>query len=172
MSSQARKAANKRNAVRSTGPLTASGKQRASRNALKHGLSTSIRHRPDISNKIEALAVAIAGANSIPRRLQAARGVAEAELELRRLQEFRLALIEVEAAKIRAATKGDRQDGGDERATQDTARAYMQALPVLAKLERYSLIGADSGLGGRSIEGPLYPELSAGDGSLSTAHGQ
>jgi hypothetical protein len=139
MSSHARMAANKRNAARSTGPFTALGKQRASRNALKHGLSTIIRHHPDISNKIEALAVAIAGANSIPRRLQAARGVAEAELELRRLQEFRLALIEVEAAKIRAATKaaGDRQDGSDERATQDAARAYMQALPVLSKLERY-----------------------------------
>jgi hypothetical protein len=139
MSSHARMAANKRNAARSTGPLTPLGKQRASRNALKHGLSTSIRHQPDISNKIEALAVAIAGANSIPRRLQAARGVAEAELGLRRLQEFRLALIEVEAAKIRAATKaaGDRQNGSDERATQDTARAYMQALAVLAKLERY-----------------------------------
>lgn len=139
MSSHARMAANKRNAARSTGPLTPLGKQRASRNALKHGLSASIRHHRDISNKIEALAVAIAGANSIPRRLQAARGVAEAELELRRLQEFRLALIEAEAAKIRAATNaaGDRQDGGDERATQDTARAYMQALPVLAKLERY-----------------------------------
>ena len=89
-------------------------------------------------NKIGDLAVAIAGANSIPRRLQAARGVAEAELRLWRLQEFRLALIEVEAAKIRAATKaGDRQDGSDERATQDTARAYMQTLPVLTKLERY-----------------------------------
>jgi hypothetical protein len=109
-SSQARKAANKRNAVRSTGPLTASGKQRASRNALKHGLSTSIRHRPDISNKIEALAVAIAGANSIPRRLQAARGVAEAELELRRLQEFRLALIEVEASRLAAAVDEATED--------------------------------------------------------------
>ena len=65
--------------------------------------------------------------------------LSEAELELRRLQEFRLALIEVEAAKIRAATKaaGDHQDDSDERTTQDTARACMQALPVLAKLERY-----------------------------------
>jgi hypothetical protein len=139
MSSPASIEANKRNAVRSTGPLSASGKQRASRNALKHGLSTSIRHRPDISAKIEALAVAIAGANSIPRRLQAARGVAAAELELKRLQEFRLALIDVETAKIRAAANatGNHLAGGDDCVTQDTARAYQQAMPALAKLERY-----------------------------------
>jgi hypothetical protein len=139
MSSQARITANKRNALRSTGPITASGKQRASRNSLKHGLSTSIRHPSDTSCKIEAMAVAIAGANSTPRRLEAGRGIAAAELELKRLQEFRLALIEVEAIKIRAATQaaGNYQAGGDERATQDTARAYMQAIPVLAKLDRY-----------------------------------
>ena len=55
------------------------------------------------------------------------------------MEEFRLTLIEVEAAKIRATPKadGDRQDGSDERTTRETARAYMQALPVLAKLERY-----------------------------------
>ena len=139
MLSKARVAANKRNAVRSTGPLSASGKQRASRNAFRHGLSVSIRHRPDISNKIEALAVAIAGKKAAPRLLNAARGVAEAELELRRLEEFRLALIEVEAAKICAGTRAAEDDlnGSDERPMQDTARAYMQALPALGRLERY-----------------------------------
>ena len=85
------------------------------------------------------MALAIAGVNSTPPRLQAARDVAEAELELRRLEEFRLALIEVEAAQIVASKKaiGEQQKASDETATDDTARAYMQALPVLAKLERY-----------------------------------
>ena len=139
ISSQRRIAANKRNADSSTGPLTASGKQRASRNAIKHGLSVSIRYQCNAANEIETLALAIAGVNSTRLRLQAARDVAEAELELRRLQEFRLALIEVEAAKIVASKKamGDQQKASDEPATDDTARAYMQALPVLAKLERY-----------------------------------
>ncbi len=138
MSSQASLTANKRNALRSTGPLTASGKRRVSRNALKHGLSTSMRHHPGNSTKIEALAVAIAGPNSDPVRLQAARGVAEAEFELRRQREFRLALVEVEAAKIRAATRvaGEVADVG-ERAMQSTAQAFMLALPRLTKLDRY-----------------------------------
>ena len=138
MSSQASLTANKRNALRSTGPLTASGKRRVSRNALKHGLSTSMRHQPGNSAKIEALAVAIAGPNSDPVRLQAARAVAEAEFELRRQREFRLALVEVEAAKIRVTAKvtGDDEDAGD-RDMRDTARAVMQALPHLTKLDRY-----------------------------------
>jgi hypothetical protein len=138
-SSQRRIAGNKRNADSSTGPLTASGKQRASRNAMKHGLSVSIRYQPDAADEIETLALAITGGNSAPQRLQAARDIAEAELEFRRLEEFRLALIEVEAAKFAAAKKepGDQQEMIDEYATLDTARAYMQAMPVLAKLERY-----------------------------------
>ena len=52
--------------------------------------------------------MAIAGKKAAPRLLNAARGVAEAELELRRLEEFRLALIEVEAAKICAAREQPR----------------------------------------------------------------
>ncbi len=138
MSSHAQLTANKRNAARSTGPLTASGKQRVSRNALKHGLSTSIgRHRAN-STKIEALAVAIAGDNAETHRLRAARGVAEAAFELRHQQEFRLALVEVEAVRISAATKvaPDHEDDGDH-ATADAARGFMLALPVLAKLDRY-----------------------------------
>ena len=93
---------------------------------------------PANSTKIEALAVAIAGANPEPHLLQAARGVAEAEFELRNQREFRLALVEVEAVRISAATKvaADHQDGGDH-ATTDAARAFMLALPLLAKLDRY-----------------------------------
>jgi len=128
--------ANKRNAVRSTGPFTASGKRRVSRNALKHGLSTSIRHQLGNSAKIEALAVAIAGPNSDPVRLQAARGVADAEFELRRQREFRLALVEVEAAKIRAAAKvaSDDEDAGG-RDMRDTARALNLSARYLRKAE-------------------------------------
>jgi hypothetical protein len=141
MQSQARGEANKQNAARSTGPLTAVGKRRASRNACKHSLNISIRHDPGISNRIEALAVAIAGKNATPRLLQAARDVAEAHLEARRLQDFKLALIELEATRIQVAMKArgirDQQNEGDKRTMQLSAEAYIRALPVLAKLERY-----------------------------------
>jgi len=99
--------------ARTSGPRSAVGRRTASRNALKHGLSVSIRHRPDISGTIEDLAVEIAGKNAAPRLLNAARDVAEADLERRRLAKFRLALMEVEAAKIHAATNavGDKNAG-------------------------------------------------------------
>ena len=44
--SPARVAANRRNAKRSTGPRTVAGKQRASRNALKHGLCARFENLP------------------------------------------------------------------------------------------------------------------------------
>jgi hypothetical protein len=42
MTTQAKAEANRRNALRSTGPRTAAGKERASRNALRHGLRAEV----------------------------------------------------------------------------------------------------------------------------------
>lgn len=124
--SEGRTLANKRNAARGTGPT---GKLRASQNALKHGLNVSIRHEPGASDKIETLAVAIACDNPTPQRIQAARDVAEACLELRRVQQFKLALIESEAAKLRATVADDVEA--------EYTQACVQALPALTKVERY-----------------------------------
>ena len=46
LSSQRRIDANRRNALRSTGPRTPAGKKRSSRNALKHGLCAEFAHLP------------------------------------------------------------------------------------------------------------------------------
>lgn len=100
MASPRRIAANRRNAARSTGPVTATGKMRASRNALKHGFNVSVRHDPATSVKLEVLAEAIAGKNPTARRLRAALDVAEAQLELKRVQEYRLALIELSKSRL------------------------------------------------------------------------
>lgn len=141
MSSQSRIEANRRNAAHSTGPRTATGKRRASRNARKHGLSVGVRYDPGMSNKIGTLALAIAGKNATPRRLQSAHDVAEAELELRHVQELKLSLIEVEAAAIRDVTKiadgTNRKNDNGEYALRDLAQSEMRASSVLTKLERY-----------------------------------
>ena len=101
MSSERRIEANRRNAARSTGPRTTKGKQRASGNAYKHGWSVNIRHISDMSDKIEALAIAIAGYKAKPHHLQVAREVGEARFHLRRLQECKLSLLEVDDARLR-----------------------------------------------------------------------
>ena len=46
MSSNRKLAANKRNGCKSSGPRTAAGKKKASRNALKHGLSAVVHRQP------------------------------------------------------------------------------------------------------------------------------
>ena len=59
MATQKQIEANRRNARKSSGPRSASGKKRASRNALKHGLTTPIAGAA-VTREIEALARQIA----------------------------------------------------------------------------------------------------------------
>ena len=53
--------ANRANAQASSGPKTAQGRARASRNALRHGLSIPVTSDPSMSEEVEALAREIAG---------------------------------------------------------------------------------------------------------------
>ena len=138
MQSPIRITANRRNAIHSTGPLTAAGKMRASRNAIKHGLSISIRDDPKIPSMIDALALAITGSNPKARKLQAACDVAETYLEHRRLQEFKLALIRTDAASICAArNQSGNTQNVNEQLLDDNLRAYIRTLPLLIGIERY-----------------------------------
>ena len=141
MSSERRIEANRRNAARSTGPRTTEGKQRASGNAYKHGWSVNIRHIPDMSDKIEALAVAIAGDNAKPHHLQAAREVAEALFQLRRLRACKLSLLEVEDTRLRtiASIIADCTGEGDDttQMSQDAVQYDPDIEAKLAAIGRY-----------------------------------
>ena len=61
MATERQIAANRRNAVKSTGPRTSAGKMRARRNSYRHGLSVgaAVRHK-----HVERLAREIAGAGA------------------------------------------------------------------------------------------------------------
>jgi hypothetical protein len=76
--------ANRANAQRSTGPRTEQGKARASRNALRHGLSIPVLSDPGLSKQVEDLAHRIAKESSKAGLLKPARLVAEAEVDLTR----------------------------------------------------------------------------------------
>jgi hypothetical protein len=96
MASERQIAANRANARKSAGPRSASGKTRASRNALKHGLTTPMSGAA-FAREVEALARQMTspddGFAMVP-----ARAAAEAQLELARVQRVKIAVIERLAA--------------------------------------------------------------------------
>ncbi len=84
---------NRINSGVSTGPKTAAGKARASKNALRHGLNIPVELEPVYGQEIDRLALRIAGEAAAPERLALARRIAEAQVDLRRIRDHRLSLV-------------------------------------------------------------------------------
>jgi hypothetical protein len=93
MISHRKRAANRRNSARSTGPRTSAGKARSSRNALRHGLAIAVARDAAASLEVERLSTVITGGRRDPVLLYHARIAAEAELEILRVRAARAALI-------------------------------------------------------------------------------
>lgn len=89
MASAKQIAANRANAKRSTGPRSAVGKLRSSRNAYRHGLSYPFRFDRAASEKVEALTRLLVGEGANGPQLAAAVEFAEAQLELLRIRTVR-----------------------------------------------------------------------------------
>jgi hypothetical protein len=83
---------NRANSRASTGPRTPRGRSRAACNALRHGLSLPICSDPAWSEQVEALTREIAGDAGLQIR-RAARLVAEAQIDLRRVRQARHQLL-------------------------------------------------------------------------------
>jgi hypothetical protein len=94
MASERQIAANRRNARKSTGPRSGAGKTRASRNAYRHGLTLSITSTVEYAKQLETLVRKIAGNTQNALKLERARAIAQAELELARVRRAKVALIE------------------------------------------------------------------------------
>ena len=94
MASERQVAANRRNARKSTGPRSAAGKKRASRNAFRHGLTSTLISIPERVKRIEKLARKIAGTAEDMITLQCARTAAEAEFQLAHIRQARRGLID------------------------------------------------------------------------------
>jgi integrase len=82
----ARIKANRQNSTRSTGPRTKSGKARSSQNAKKHSLTLPLHLIPSLEPEVEALARLIVPDDAASVCYEAARGVAEAQIDLRRVK--------------------------------------------------------------------------------------
>jgi len=93
MISSRKEQANRSNAKRSTGPRTAEGKARASRNALGHGLAIPVTANPALQAEVHQLARAILLSCGPGGNLEVATRVAEAQVDLNRVRCARSQLI-------------------------------------------------------------------------------
>ena len=99
-SSERRIAANRRNALLSSGPRTAAGKVRVSKNALRHGLAVSLLKDPMMAADIEALARSLLDQDDA--FMAEARIVAESEFDLERIHQANVSLINSRIASLAA----------------------------------------------------------------------
>jgi hypothetical protein len=84
---------NRANARLSTGPKSTEGRTRSAKNALRHGLSRSVRASPIFSEEVEALAFEIVGTDAGAETQELARQIAEAQIDLRRVRYARHELL-------------------------------------------------------------------------------
>jgi hypothetical protein len=153
MTSERMIAANRRNGRRGCGPRTAAGKASSSRNALRHGLSVRLVDGPGTCAEVEKLARIIAGADADDVQLGHARIVAEAQLDLMRIQSAKVAIMNSLIGNVipsSAAILGDGvtpgSQGGNAGVESDDVSSescFMQGfatptiLRQLSRLERY-----------------------------------
>jgi hypothetical protein len=86
-------AANRANAVRSTGPRTAAGKTVVARNAVRHGLNISVLADSALAAEAAALAQRIAGEGASEPRRSAALRIAEAQVDVLRIRRVRIQIM-------------------------------------------------------------------------------
>jgi hypothetical protein len=100
MTSKCMIASNRSNGRRSRGPRTAAGKASSRLNALQHGLSLSVLNEPSICAEVEKLARIIAGAGADDAQLSQARIIAEAQLDLVRIQGAKATIMTSHMAEL------------------------------------------------------------------------
>lgn len=162
MASAKQIAANKRNAARSTGPRSSSGKKRVSRNAYRHGLSQSVTSLRELQEELDERALELAQGSRDPLTLENARRVAEAELDVWRARWAKTGFIartfvfgRVDLPPfttprmirwLKAFERGIELPFTDamehvppmpDEASHRTAEAIRRALPELLKMDRY-----------------------------------
>jgi hypothetical protein len=165
MATERQIAANRRNARKSTGPRSNAAKKRASRNAYRHGLSSSLPSSAATAKWLDEFAHKIAGDSNSTIVLEHARTAAQAEFDLARVRRVKVALIQrvsalgaldappvfgssaKEIRYLKSILSGrappilpepvDPLATMPTREPERTAEAIRRALPELRKLDRY-----------------------------------
>jgi hypothetical protein len=100
--------ANRANSCRSTGPKTIAGRATAARNSCRHGLAVPIPLDPALSAEVDAMAQMIAG-DEFPELIEAARRIAEAEVDVIRARRARKQLLSQTLSASRGQPIGPRR---------------------------------------------------------------
>jgi hypothetical protein len=148
MTSERKIAANRKNSRKSSGPRTAAGKSKASRNALRHGLAAITYRRPVPSAEIELFAKSLCGDDDDPALLKEARAIAESEMVLRIIRMQQIAVIErLRELTAIALEKGDNSiELGRARQMQSwiAYREVEQLVPKLLDKYKYQILAGDN----------------------------
>jgi len=94
MTSERKRTANRRNGRKGNGPRSAAGKERASRNALRHGLAALGNGNGIASDDVDSLAFVICDEDDNPELWPLAQAISRNELVLQAIGEQQIALIE------------------------------------------------------------------------------
>jgi hypothetical protein len=143
MASERQIAANRRNARTSTGPRSSVGKNRASHNSYRHGLTARPVSSANLAKAIEKLARKIAADSTNAVILEHARTAAQAEFDLARIRQAKVAVIERMLASADGVPPAGRivSIGAEARLPSQEperlAEVVQREVPELIKLERY-----------------------------------
>jgi hypothetical protein len=135
MATEKQIAANRQNALKSTGPRSPAGKRRSSHNAYRHGLSVGLAPAIEARADVEALAKVIVDDLQISQ--EDASVIALTELDLQRIRRVKHAAIAMADASQGAPAPTDADQGAVSGDEARMARAMSLALPELRKLDRY-----------------------------------
>lgn len=137
MASVSKIAANRRNASRSTGPRSRIGKSHARRNAVRHGLAARAVLGAEEAASVQAMADQIVDGSSGVLTFNSACVVAQAELDLVRIRELKVTLIQNAIMQQRQTLVATGRTAGSMNDQGDLAAAVRQTLPQLLKYDRY-----------------------------------
>jgi hypothetical protein len=144
-------AANRRNALRSTGPRTPLGKARSRANSVRHGLLSKAMVDPALVDGAQKLAIRIAREHGQPDHCVEAHTVAEAELSILQVRAIRTGLLNMSSSRMTtggaASERRHSREGGEAIGAaitkqSDLASAYLRLLPMLLSLDRYEKTAA------------------------------
>ena len=123
-----RRAVNRANAKKSTGPRTALGKARVSKNAIRHGLGVPVTRDPLVAHDIEVLVNALAGKTVLSVELRdMVRRFVDAQMDLYRIWQARDSVIAATPGNLKLTSQS----------VQERTRLDLTPAKQLMTIDRY-----------------------------------